>query len=535
MPSVKRLLPQFNWDVGYLPLHQKLWPPTPQPLSTVPGPLLAECIEEFPALSDFDATELDVRDPVAEAGPLHTNPTDESVRYISLAKHNVFGTLLKLEEDLDGKSLCCYLLFVLLASGSPVFFIDTPGRISYFSSSGVQSSSHNLNHMDPQIRAALKNGWVLIDIDADPAWYPPPFVSRAKCVIWTASPIEARVDSFIRHMDAEGYFMCTWTPWELAAVAKNYNIPVNELKRRIHLHGPIPRSLFRHKYVDINDDVDKHINMALARNLSYFVFPDGTSTSGIQPVPQVFLVEPLVVPAPESGQLVLQRQHYRIRFLSAHIAQKAAFLADAHISQHQARLAMVLDQAATRVVVGKLLEGLIYTHFTKHSVSLLGLSFPSSAVQVHALTGKADSFICEPFTTSPGSIHYLQPSSPNFAAVDSIVFTPQQLLLLQVTAGDSHTRDFGLMLQIVQRLQRLQTGISIDAIPIISYCFVGTERERIQRLVQQADATLTRVKALAPEDWEKSFKGSKSECQAILNKLQVVGQVFVYGEGFKDI
>ncbi|KAJ6591079.1 hypothetical protein DFH09DRAFT_907983, partial [Mycena vulgaris] len=112
-----------------------------------------------------------------------------------------------------------YFLLRLLALGQSVFFLNSRTSVYYFSSDGVQKNvSIDGPQPWPDTVQAIRKSWVLIDIDDNSEWSCPQIFRHARCVIWTSSPQESRMKTFIKRFGAEKWYMKAWSSKEIAAV-----------------------------------------------------------------------------------------------------------------------------------------------------------------------------------------------------------------------------------------------------------------------------------------------------------------------------
>ncbi len=117
-----------------------------------------------------------------------------------------------------GKSFgCYYFLFRLLATGQPVFFLDSLTNVYYFCSGGVQETQ-KIPAGWPEVVKAISESWVLIDIDYTSKWSCPKIFNLARCVIWTSPPQEPRMKHFLKTFAAEPWFMKAWSYKEIVAL-----------------------------------------------------------------------------------------------------------------------------------------------------------------------------------------------------------------------------------------------------------------------------------------------------------------------------
>ncbi|KAJ7797321.1 hypothetical protein B0H14DRAFT_59651 [Mycena olivaceomarginata] len=193
---------------------------------------------------------------------------------------------------------CYYFLFRLLALGQPVFFVNSPATVYYFSSDGVQITDETPRNQPATVNA-LRASWVLIDMDDKSDWLPPQIFNRARCVIWTSSPRGSRMKGFVKRFGAEMWYMKAWSSKEIAAVTERLAIDRAKLLKRLDTGGPVARSLWGGVPVPSPQTIDVTIKNALSGNIFAFM-PMDASGEG------VFLIQPLVV-IDESGKACLQR------------------------------------------------------------------------------------------------------------------------------------------------------------------------------------------------------------------------------------
>ncbi|KAJ7204811.1 hypothetical protein GGX14DRAFT_459840, partial [Mycena pura] len=529
-------LPQFTWDHLYEPLHVTLWPAGRGPVEedAAPGePLtLRDLIKTLTPddgwltpnkKSESNTMDVDGSDGENESeGEVLNDDEDVDIRYINLEAHPAL-VIDDLGEEIDqyktkatfvvrreyevfmehamsrvsdppddsfrarffvtgqpgiGKSFgCYYFLFRLLALGQPVFFVNSLTTVYYFSSDGIQLTEQKLIS-SPALVEALRGSWVLIDMDDKTEWQPSKIFKRARCVVWTSPPRELRMKEFIKRFGAETWYMKAWSPKEIAAMTERMVIDPAKVLKRLSTGGPVARSLWGALPVPSPQTIDTTIRNALSGNIFAFM-PN-----------RVFLIQPLVVIDEESGRAYLQRTDYSAEFISTYIANRTSDLAQDYLERLQGQLASALNSSTTRSVAGKLFEGIIYRALTRGMQLPAGFGRGSVAGTLE-LVGKAESFVCEAGTTDIAEKRplYLRPESLNFAAVDAILVTNEKLGLIQASMGQSHRRDFGMMLRIMSRLPRgAQVGVS--GLRDVIYCLVGIVPERVQTLVAEASGTL---------------------------------------------
>ncbi|KAJ6528583.1 hypothetical protein B0H19DRAFT_1243079 [Mycena capillaripes] len=598
-PQGPTTLPQFTWDTLYEDIRAILWPALSADDGPVEGesawgesPALLDRIETLtpddgwltPSSMKSDSDAMDVDDPDGEGegeDPNDGEDVDEGppgIRYISLKAHPAFA-FEKLAQEVDwrgdnatfvirheyglfmehamsrlnnppddshrarffvtgqpgiGKSFgCYYFLFSLLALGQSVFFLSDPTSVYYFSDDGVQQTEQTPRSWPATVRA-LRNSWVLIDIDEKTDWTPPEIFNRARCVVWTSSPQESRMKKFLKTYGAEKWYMKAWSPKEIAAVTERLAIDHSKIVERLATGGPVARNLFGGVPVPTPESIENDIRTALRGNIFVFT-PMDASGEGIQPVHRVFLIQPLVAIDRGSGRACLQRTDYAAEFLSSHIAHTTFDLAQDHLEKVQGQLAAALDTSTTRSVAGKLVEAMM------HRALIRGMQLPAvfgagTVAVTLKLIGKAGSFVCE---TAPTDIAkrplYLRPESPNFAAVDAILATHEKLGLIQASLGDSHRRDFGMMLRIMSRLPR-GAQVDVGRLGEVIYCLVGTDAERVHKLVAEASKTLAELKMFDAQKLSKELTMRHTMiAHRRLSTFRVVGYTFDHKDGFAEV
>nr|GAT50569.1 predicted protein [Mycena chlorophos] len=545
-------LPGFQWEEPndpYPTIHALLWrsEDSPPPLAAVEPPRLREFIESFPPDSEApqpvdyinlrkhknDLARMSQlcgqRNSWAEEGVLVVR--EEYRKFLQYAINNLesgfsSGALLTGQPGI-GKSWCsCFILFFLLAYHQSVFFCDTDDYIWYFSEHGVQVAE-KLNPSKSEVQRALRNAWVLIDLDYLPHWRMPTYVRQAKYVVWSASPLPARLNSFSKCVvGGEAWYMKVWDDCELEAVARYYNIP--DLPQRLHACGPIPRMIFLRDFdLGKEDDDDWYIRSALKSDIRHFGL---SKDSDAQPIHRVFIVDP--VSEYVNGELVVQRTKYCVRFRSPRIAIRAAIIAAEYIHDLQAQLATALNAPHSRAVATSLLESFIYQHLRNGRGQLSGVSFANCAVKSLTLTGEARNFCCDDATPPTAStILYLR----NPPAVDAIIHTCDHVSLIQVAHRETRILEYRTMLQILDRLQYIFG--SVDQVTAISYCIIGIDRETVRGLRDCAATTLVELQGLkTDEQWEEAFDLPRTdEHVQRLGKLRVEGYLYSYEQGLLAI
>jgi hypothetical protein len=299
--------------------------------------------------------------------------------------------------------------------------------------------------------------------------------------------------------------------------------------------GPVARSLFGGVPVPSPQSIEADIKNALRGNIFAFT-PMDTSGEGTQPVHRVFLIQPLVLIDERSGRACLQRTDYSAEFLSAYMAHRTLDLAQDHLERVQEQLAAALNISTTRSVAGKLVEGMMHRGLAR-GMQLPAVFGAGTVAGTLELIGKAGSFICETTTIDIAKERplYLRPESLNFAAVDAILVTHDKLGLIQASLGDSHRRDFGMMLRIISRLPR-GAQVDVSSLGEVIYCLVGTVPERVQKLVAEASGTLAELKTFDAEKLSKELRMRHTKiAHTRLSTFRVVGYTFDHKQGFTEV
>ncbi|KAJ7072679.1 hypothetical protein C8F01DRAFT_1104913 [Mycena amicta] len=412
-----------------------------------------------------------------------------------------------------GKSYgCFYLLFRLLAMGQSVFFIHSQTETVYFSGTGVQenvtgrpSSSHYAT------TDAIRKSWVLINVDGKEEWDCPEIYQVAHCIVWTSSPRDTRMREFCKRFKAEEWYMRTWSTKEIAAATQLFGMSPDEVLRRMETGGPVARALFAAAPKPSTEKLADTIVQALAQNIFDY---SHIGSTGTPPMDRILTIDPLVV-VDSSGRARLQRTDYSI----------------------QEQLAATLNISATRTLAGRAIEGLMHRKLER------GMTVPEVfgkecvVAKTFMLRGRADAFDLEIGLTDVArqSPIYLRPRAQNFSAVDGIFVAKDTLGLIQTSLGDSHSRDFGIILKIISRLK---DGANIDVKNDwkLFYCLIGTSKDRVGKLVAEAVTTHAKLKELNKEGLGQQLAIPPTKvARDRLHKLSIVGFTFHPKEGFKSV
>ncbi|KAJ7186355.1 hypothetical protein GGX14DRAFT_581112 [Mycena pura] len=260
---------------------------------------------DVPMSEPADAGDVPIGEP-ADAGDVGDNLAE--VRYIDLSRHSELLEFKRLSAEVTiheekatfivreeykefikhalshrslfrcfvtgqpGKSFGAqYFLMYLLGLGKSVFWVQDDSTY-YFNKHGVQRL------VDPKtvptsfdFQRALRNSWVLIDVDQDPM--PNTTYNLSPYVIWTSSPRDLRWRYFRKHFwPCERWFMKPWSAKEIMAAADRLGIDHDDVTARM----------------TCND-----IGRALSGNP--FAVEAQPGTEGAQPVHAVFLIVPAIV------------------------------------------------------------------------------------------------------------------------------------------------------------------------------------------------------------------------------------------------
>ncbi|KAJ7457914.1 hypothetical protein B0H11DRAFT_2061930 [Mycena galericulata] len=430
-----------------------------------------------------------------------------------------------------GKSFgCYYFLFRLLALGQSVFFVNSPTIVYYFTGNGVQKTNEKLeNQPEPATTDALRVSWVLIDMDDKSDWVPPKIFNCARCVVWTSPPLESRMKKFRKRFGAERWYMKAWSSKEIAAVTERLAIDHAELLKRLDTGGSVARSLWGGEPVPSPQTIDDVIKNALSGGNIFASTP-------MEPVHCVFLIQPLVVIDEESGRACLQRTNYSAEFISAHMAHRTLDLAQHHLETVQGQLAAALDISTTRSVAEKLFEGMMHRALTR-GMKLPAVFGSGTVAGTLELIDKGGSFVCGTDKTDIPKERplYLQLESFNFAAVNMILVTHEKLGFIKASPGDSHRRDFGMLLRIMSRLPR-GAQVDVSSLGEVIYCLVGTVYKRVQKLVAEAKGTLAELKTFDAQKLGKELRMRHTKiAHARLSTFRVVGCTFDHKQGFTEV
>ncbi|KAF9017877.1 hypothetical protein BDZ89DRAFT_1140431 [Hymenopellis radicata] len=544
------VLPGFSpaaRDDLYAVLHDCLWRTAAspsQPDSAGPEPKrLAEFIEACDG--DGEATAMDVDD--SEQPPPAPAPP---IRYIDLKKKEClavgktrFMNKLIVRQEyvefmtdasaiaskggranffLTGKSVGgVYFLLRLLASRQSVFMLPTHDMVVYFSDAGVEicDTIRSVYANTGRVLNAIKNSWVIIDVDGGVGWTPGIVFAGAKCLVWTASPMRrGRLNDFMKRFSATVWYMKPWSSEEIAAVTILEKKDRKDVEERLKMCGPVARKLFddtvkiRHQAVAI----DQAVVQAVGGN----VFDIATSSvvDETQASHRMFLVRPQEV-IDTDGQCFLDRGLCSIEFISNYVASRTAEKVEEHMERLRGQLARAFDGPNTRSAAGKLVESMLHRALIHGKVDVPA-TFGGGEVQGELeLIGQAKDFFLERHEEEQRTCRplYLRPQASNFAAVDAILVTENVLCLIQASLSASHSHAVKTLLQVLTRLKT--NKIQFDCHRLV-YCVVGTDEDRVEKLVCEASK---KVKALQADPRSKELGTTSAVARERLMRIEVEG------------
>ncbi|KAF9016529.1 hypothetical protein BDZ89DRAFT_1141407 [Hymenopellis radicata] len=530
------VLPGFSpaqRDDLYAELHQCLWRTASSPSqpadSAGPEPKrLAEFIEA--CYGDGDATAMDVDD--SEQPPPAPAPP---IRYIDLKKNEGLAVgkmrfvnkLIVREEYVefmtDASAIAskgqranffltgqpgigkqerrCRLLPFPIARFPPVGLLPSvQSTLVYFSEAGVEVINMPIPSLyvnTARLLNAIRRSWVIVDVDASFDWLPPFLFKAAQCLVWTSSPTrERRMHRFIKHFSATAWYMKPWSSEEIAAVTTLENRDPKDVQDRLKMCGPVAWSLFSDSYKSRLHAaaIDQVVEQAVAGNI--FDFATSSVVDQVQASHRMFLVRPLEV-IDRDGQSSLERGLCSFNFISNYVASRTAEQMEQHIEKVRQQLARAFNSPNMRSAAGKLVESMLHRaliHRKIHVPAIFGGGLVKGELE---LIGQAKDFLLETHVQEQRTCRplYLRPQTSDFAAVDAILVT-------------------------ADILTRLKTNkIEVDLLRLV-YCIVGTDEDRVKKLVCKASEKLTALQA-NPQARELGDT-SKLACTR-LNKLEVKG------------
>ncbi|KAJ7190352.1 hypothetical protein GGX14DRAFT_606040 [Mycena pura] len=326
---------------------------------------------DVPMSEPADAGDVPIGEP-ADAGDVGDNLAE--VRYIDLSRHSELLEFKRLSAEVTiheekatfivreeykefikhalshrslfrcfvtGKSFGAqYFLMYLLGLGKSVFWVQDDSTY-YFNKHGVQRL------VDPKtvptsfdFQRALRNSWVLIDVDQDPM--PNTTYNLSPYVIWTSSPRDLRWRYFRKHFwPCERWFMKPWSAKEIMAAAMTWC-------------GPVARFLFQ--------GAPPQLRTSATTSAAPFLATRSPSKHS----PALRVLSPSTPfssscrPLSKTMGHRLVRQNFYTEFLTPAVAEMTFALAENRMEQLQLHLSRAFDISSTRGVAGKLVEGLMH-------------------------------------------------------------------------------------------------------------------------------------------------------------------------------
>ncbi|KAJ6488098.1 hypothetical protein DFH09DRAFT_381449 [Mycena vulgaris] len=316
---------------------------------------------------------------------------------------------------------------------------------------------------------------------------------------------------------------------EAVVVARNCGRNDTKQKRSSTHSKQVPEggagrtSLFTDHEMATDTDIDEFINFALADTLFIFTISDLVDKH------RMFLIQPREV-FDADGRPSLERRNCSFDFLSNHIANRIAELAEAHVDKVQQQLVRAFNAPATRSAAGKLVECMLHRaliHKRMHVPTDLG---GGQVAGVLELIGNAEGFVLETHTPTQHECRplYLRPQSPNFAGVNAILVTKTALGLIQSSLAEWHSEVVETLLRILARLNTYK--IAVDTLQVV-YCLAGTDAGRVKSLVHETSEKLKMLQALSQRERVQQLGHLSQIAHKRLGALRVVGYTFDIQKG----
>ncbi|KAJ7243421.1 hypothetical protein B0H12DRAFT_1311418 [Mycena haematopus] len=218
-------------------LHQALWPVGPlQPAlpRTVPHRLASylktcELPDDGESGDDGEGGDDGEDDGKPQGPPNYLKISDTVFEVFALRKGMAPSILLVRDEYLN------FLADVEKDRGQPpknVRYFLTAGirrqrqdkrhRVTYFGPNGCEKPKDSSVQIDiaagnKDFDRALRNSWVLVDVDSDKNWMPADWIDEAGVVVWTCSPDAKRMRTFTAQTGAHPWYMRPWSQREFDA------------------------------------------------------------------------------------------------------------------------------------------------------------------------------------------------------------------------------------------------------------------------------------------------------------------------------
>ncbi|KAJ7201295.1 hypothetical protein GGX14DRAFT_656241 [Mycena pura] len=545
--------------IMYSRLHHLLWPR--QDLVTQPQPEAADlpaCVparlrqyikSTKPDLSIWsleqkdESTPLDTQAPFVHYIDLGENPTFKFtpllrspelssmflVRqdYLEFAEHHIekltYKRMFLTGQPGIGDLGAHYLVFHLLASGRPVFFISEPDKVIYFSEDGVYQVAPSIEIGDDDIQDTVSRSWVIIDLNIRGDWQPFSWVRTAAVVVWASSPQNTRMSDFVKNYSAVPWYMATWTFEEIAVLTKWDKLDPHDILARYRRSGPIAQIIFSNPFTLSDKAIDDDIRLSLAKSTNELLPEKQLLHMGDTFTNCVYLIEPRE--NAETG--VLDRYNFRLTYLSNNIATRVAAITVQQLREVQKWLSRLLDNPEMRADAGKLFERIFHhalTHRTDpiDAEAIFGIKL-GAEIGLLEMLGKAETFILETHDASQRKCRplYLKPQSSSFAAVDAILVTSSTVFLIQCSLRKTHAHTIPTLLRILARIEANQiplTGLQVK------YCLMGIEES--PRVIQLISDTCNKLELSKAGPDAEELKSLPQKVRARVDKLQVMGVIF---------
>ncbi|KAJ7178090.1 hypothetical protein C8R46DRAFT_1212806 [Mycena filopes] len=478
----------FFWD-----LHECLWGTEEEAAAALAAPLdeppaLARCISTCPVedAAPMRYIDLDLHPVLRVHTLLYSDDLPKMLvraEYVEFMRH-----ILSVEASVDrrffltgqpgiGKSVCAlYIVFWLLSRRQPLFLVlQADQEAYYFSEDGVQTGTPNGDNK--VFHTAVAESWVVIDVDiGDSAWaanwYPGRWVNPCAALIWTSAPWYNRRRRFTDRYRARLWYMSPWTFAEIEFVTEMLQTDPADVRARFQRSGPVARPLFYANTIASATSMDQVVRRALSRGL--FDLP--ITTDSEDETFDLFPVRPREELDRNTGISKLIRDEATFSFLSDHILEP-------------------FDDPLMRPAARQLLEKILHKALfraARMSVpqwnSPLRVGDPDLRV---SLLDQAHNFTIE------SSSYFLQHPPQS----DSILVTDAAIWLIPSPNASYQSDVFNTFLGFLRRLGATTTVSKARRV----YCVVGTDGERVRRLVREGNEKVIAMRSRSGEPGQRLF------------------------------